>query len=354
MEKEKMLRAAAFGSMKPGIIGSAESTTGLYSEICSTSETNNTMRESEERFTSRNGGKTETRSLNSAQSSHGAPGFPKHDISIQETPNRRDEEMDHSLSKNDTGLALDAAGKGDILANMPISLRRVSIWCGKKKLLVLDLNGLLVDVVNEPHNSQRAFIKVARKSVFKRPFCDEFLKFCFQRFDIGIWSSRVKKNIDVMVDFLFGEQRKVLLFCWDLSKCTSTGFKTMENAHKPLVLKELKRLWNREDPHLPWEAGRYSPPTPCSSTTPLTKPSPHTAIFPTPYDYRNVDDTSLGPGGDLRDYLEGLAAAEDVQSYVAWRPFGQPPILPGCPSWSFYLRIIERMGASLFCSAARA
>ncbi|MQL69113.1 hypothetical protein Taro_001411 [Colocasia esculenta] len=83
----------------------------------------------------------------------------------------------------------------------------------------------------------------------------------------------------------------------DLSKCTPTGFNTLENRHKPLVLKELKKLWNKEDVDLPWEIGDYSP-----SNTLLIDDSPykalcnppHTAIFPIPYDYRNEMDYALG------------------------------------------------------------
>lgn len=37
-------------------------------------------------------------------------------------------------------------------------------------------------------------------SVFKRPSCEDFLAFCFKRFDVGIWSSRLKY---VRMTFLF-------------------------------------------------------------------------------------------------------------------------------------------------------
>jgi DEAD/DEAH box helicase/NLI interacting factor-like phosphatase len=94
----------------------------------------------------------------------------------------------------------------------------------KKKLLVLDINGILADIVmlNSGH-SQKAHFKIKGKSgkyflytffckiwkkianlfmenngmlissfapVFKRPFCDDFLEFCFKNFEVGIWSSR--------------------------------------------------------------------------------------------------------------------------------------------------------------------
>ncbi|KAK1371061.1 hypothetical protein POM88_037153 [Heracleum sosnowskyi] len=50
------------------------------------------------------------------------------------------------------------------------------------------------------------------------------------------------------------------------------------------------------------------------------------AIFPKTYSYKNLEDDSLGPEGDLRVYLEGLALAENVQEYVKNHPFGQRPI----------------------------
>jgi hypothetical protein len=55
-----------------------------------------------------------------------------------------------------------------------------------------------------------------------------------------------------------------------MSKCTFTGHKTLENMHKPLVLKELR---NKEDPDLPWEEGDYS-----ASNTLLVDDSPYKAL----------------------------------------------------------------------------
>lgn len=58
-----------------------------------------------------------------------------------------------------------------------------------------------------------------------------------------------------------------------MSKCTFTGRKTLENMHKPLVLKELRKLWNKEEPGLPWEEGDFSP-----SNTLLVDDSPYKAL----------------------------------------------------------------------------
>uniref|UniRef100_M8BVY2 FCP1 homology domain-containing protein n=1 Tax=Aegilops tauschii TaxID=37682 RepID=M8BVY2_AEGTA len=166
--------------------------------------------------------------------------------------------------------------------------------------------------------------------------------------------SLVRVNVDDVVDILMKDLRRHLLFCWDASHCTTTKCSTLENQRKPLVLKELKKLWNKEDPDLPWEQGEFSP-----SNTLLVDDSPykalcnppHTAIFPQPYSYHNRTDNSLGPGGDLRVYLENLAAADDVQRYVQEHPFGQPFITESDPNWDFYAKIRDRLEKREKCAA---
>ncbi|KAG6517916.1 hypothetical protein ZIOFF_021315 [Zingiber officinale] len=223
----------------------------------------------------------------------------------------------------------------------------------RKKLIVLDLNGLLADINQDYRNAHKAHSKVGGKLVFKRPFCDDFLKFCFERFNVGVWSSRRRYNVDSVVEYLMGDLKNKLLFCWvrdlitlDQSKCTDTGCVTIDNIHKPLLLKELNKLWDKEDPDLPWEKGEYS-----ASNTLLIDDSPykalcnppHTAIFPDPYSFTNKDDDFLGPEGRLRHYLEGLAMADDVQLYIQANPFGQNPIADSNPSWKFYHQIIDKI-----------
>ncbi|CAL5080337.1 unnamed protein product [Urochloa decumbens] len=217
----------------------------------------------------------------------------------------------------------------------------------RKKLLILDLNGLLADINQDFHNAHKAHGKVRGKLVFRRPYSDDFLRFCFQNFELGIWSSRKRENVDSVVNILMKDLKKYLLFCWDMSYCTVTGCNTVDNKHKPLVLKELKKLWNKEEPTLPWELGEFSP-----SNTLLVDDSPYkalcnppnTAIFPQPYSYRNErDDYSLGPGGDLRIYLERIASADDVQSFVRDNPFGQNSITESDPNWNFYVQIVNKV-----------
>ncbi|XP_057969742.1 uncharacterized protein LOC131158842 isoform X2 [Malania oleifera] len=167
----------------------------------------------------------------------------------------------------------------------------------RRKLLVLDVNGLLADIVSPAPKDYKADIKIAKRAIFKRPYCSEFLNFCFEGFDVGIWSSRSKKILERVIDYLMGDMKDKLLFCWDLSHCTETGYKTLESKHKALIFKELKKIWEKHDPSLPWEKGDYN-----ESNTLLLDDSPykallnppHTALFPYAYRFQDGNDNSLG------------------------------------------------------------
>lgn len=60
----------------------------------------------------------------------------------------------------------------------------------------------------------------------------------------------------------------------DLSHCTPTRFNTLENRHKALVFKEVRRIWEKYDPNLPWERGYYN-----ESNTLLLDDSPYKALL---------------------------------------------------------------------------
>lgn len=116
------------------------------------------------------------------------------------------------VEKNNEASVAVVVTSRDVIVSNPSSVSR-------RKLLVLDLNGLLADIAS-PLAGCKADINIGRRasesqkiflfltfchqyylkvtyfslqcSVFKRPFCEEFLKFCFDKFEVGIWSSRKK------------------------------------------------------------------------------------------------------------------------------------------------------------------
>ncbi|XP_071690658.1 uncharacterized protein [Rutidosis leptorrhynchoides] len=221
----------------------------------------------------------------------------------------------------------------------------------KKKLLVIPLGGI---IVHRAHISRPSTILKNRRPdlsygnflIYKRPFVKEFLKFCFERFEVGIWSSAREHNLEGVLNNVMGELKSKLLFTWDQNQCTDTGFKCLDNRDKPLFLKELSNLWEKKYPNLPWRNGEYS-----SSNTllitdrvkTLVNP-PNTAIFPGVYDPGNMEDNFLGPGGELRVFLEGLAEAKDVPTYVKDHPIGEPAITASDPDWHYYAQVIRAFG----------
>ncbi|XP_076884571.1 uncharacterized protein LOC143533786 [Bidens hawaiensis] len=118
----------------------------------------------------------------------------------------------------------------------------------QKKLLVLPMGGFLVHRAHRrrpntiPKNRLPDFSS-GNFMIYKRPFCEEFLKFCFERFEVGIWSSAMEHNIGEVLTNVMGELKSKLLFTWDQGQCTETGFMCSDNNKKPVFLKELKHIW---------------------------------------------------------------------------------------------------------------
>lgn len=220
---------------------------------------------------------------------------------------------------------------------------RTLVTKSKKKLLILDVNGLLADIIHPPPKDCKSDTRILKRAIFKRPFLDDFLEFCFERFDVAIWSSRTRKILDPVVDYLLRDLKKKLLFLWDLSHCTSSSARSLENRHKFIVFKKLWKIWE-ENGSVTSKNGYYN-----ELNTLLLDDSPykallnpkHTGIFPLSYSYKDTNDNSLSPDGDLRVYLEGVAATENIKTYVDQHPFGQRAIDETSPHWAFYSEVLK-------------
>ncbi|TQD94056.1 hypothetical protein C1H46_020251 [Malus baccata] len=100
-----------------------------------------------------------------------------------------------------------------------LSLEKIYIG-SRKKLVIFSLNGLLVHRVirynrakipsnRTPDGTYGSYL------VFRRPFCEEFMQFCFERFEVGIWSSAQVKNVDGVLDCVMGKAEKATVICLD-------------------------------------------------------------------------------------------------------------------------------------------
>ncbi|KAK9058827.1 hypothetical protein SSX86_023670 [Deinandra increscens subsp. villosa] len=271
------------------------------------------------------------------------------DSKIKITKDENAQTSDHyriSVKKDNKNVA--AASEEETVIDLAVSVDRLTILPPKKKLLVLPITGFLV---------HRAFIHRKRTipknrrpdfcyghfMIYKRPYCEEFLKFCFERFEVGIWSSATDYNIGGVLTNVMGDFQSKLLFTWDQNQCTPTDFKHLDNDDKQIFLKELDRILKKKDlfPYAEYSA---------SNTLLITDPvkallnPPNTSISPSNYNPENLTDNLLGPNGELWMFLDKLAEAEDVQTYVEKHPIGDPAITPSHADWEFYSKIISAYG----------
>ncbi|CAN8323404.1 unnamed protein product [Cochlearia groenlandica] len=210
-----------------------------------------------------------------------------------------------------------------------------------KKLIILDLNGILIDIVQgyKGRTAPDGF------TIFKRPFLDSFLDFCFKNFVVAIWSSRLV-GLDYMVDGLMRNRRDTrLLFRFDQRVCTETKFKCLKKNTKPIFLKDLRVVWYRFGRCFICGNRKYD-----ESNTLLIDDSPdkalcnprYSGIFPFTYEHASRhSDNSLGPDGELRKYLERLIDAKNVQQFVKENPIGQEPITDSHEAWDYYSKVVQ-------------
>ncbi|XP_014495016.1 uncharacterized protein LOC106756932 [Vigna radiata var. radiata] len=235
--------------------------------------------------------------------------------------------------------------KQDSATELTLPLEKLNLG-PRKKLLVMNLNGLLMYRVH-----LRDLWKVSKSRsrdrvygsflVFKRPFCEEFIKFCLERFEVGIWSSAKEHNMDGALAIAIGSIRKKISFVLDQTHCTDSGYKSLEKRTKPLFFKEFNKMWENVKKSGPFNV----------SNTLLIDDKPYkaflnpdnTAIFPESYDVNDVTDRGLDPRGELCSYLEAVADARDVPSYVKDHPFGQLPITSAHPHWKFYSEVKQSL-----------
>ncbi|KAL2623630.1 hypothetical protein R1flu_003835 [Riccia fluitans] len=214
------------------------------------------------------------------------------------------------------------------LTNVPqgfrIFIRLLPMEVGDKKLLVLHLKGFLVDCYHQysrtdPCPNRRPHGQCNYFYVYKRPGADKFLKFCFKNFVVGVWSAAQEHNVMALSDFTFGPLKKKLAFIWTNAQCTDTGL-TYPGKKKPLVRKELSKLWSGEH-GVTWGKDVFGPSNTIlidDDPAKIEKNPPNTAILLKTYRVTDPEDDHLEK---LQKYLGLLADAKDVQKYMETNPF---------------------------------
>ncbi|GKA94232.1 uncharacterized FCP1 homology domain-containing protein-like protein [Tanacetum coccineum] len=245
-----------------------------------------------------------------------------------------------SVASKDKSIIKDDKDEKERRNDLGISLDRLTLG-PKKKLLVLPLSGILVHRSHrdKPYSIPNKCRPDFSSESFLSKHHGDVLSWPWKEFGNGHGDTR--HNIDRVLINIMGEHKSKLLFTWDQGQCKDTGFMCLENKEKPVFLKELKYVWQKK-----WRDVGYS----ASNTLLIMDPEkallnpPNTSIFPRNYDPSNKLDDFLGPHGELRAFLDGLAEANDVPTYVKDHPFGEAAITPSHSDWGYYSKIIRSLG----------
>ncbi len=110
----------------------------------------------------------------------------------------------------------------------------------ERKLLVLDLDETLVFASEEKLDRAPDF-EIGGYHIYKRPYLDRFLEFCFERFRVGVWSQSSPDYACGVVERIMASHDR-LEFVWGGDRCT---FVTNPYMRQYYWVKDLKKLYRR-------------------------------------------------------------------------------------------------------------
>ncbi len=110
----------------------------------------------------------------------------------------------------------------------------------ESKLLVLDLDETLIYATERNLERDFDFI-VGQYFVYKRPYLDEFLKFCFENVEVAVWTSSTESYAAKIIENIFDFNYQISFF-WSRERCTlSFDEEERVNFYEKKILKVKKR-----------------------------------------------------------------------------------------------------------------
>ena len=106
-------------------------------------------------------------------------------------------------------------------------------------LLILDIDETLI-FASEGAIDRSSDFQFSNFSVWKRPFLDEFLQHCFERFSVAIWTSSTKNYAQEIVDNIL-DRGQELEFLWTRERCTPRVFSELQKFEYLKDLGKIKR-----------------------------------------------------------------------------------------------------------------
>ena len=109
-----------------------------------------------------------------------------------------------------------------------------------KHLLVFDLNGILCDRRRSLVNDQTPSFSTKNNYVYVRPHAKEFIFWAVQQYDVAIWSSAMKYNVESLVPQLLGPRlSRRIKFIFTQEQCINIE---NNNQKKPVLTKPLSKI----------------------------------------------------------------------------------------------------------------
>jgi hypothetical protein len=172
----------------------------------------------------------------------------------------------------------------------------------KNQLLILDLNGTLVSRVK------------GNKSMYVRPYSQQFLDYVFNNFHVMLWSSAQPHSVHNM-SRLFGKHKEKLSVIWDR---TSFGLSKSDYSRKVATIKDLDKVWQHFQ-------GQYD-----ATNTILLDDSPvkaqlqpYNCVHPSEFEHGSSVFVSSGESELLHvlNYLKILQFQSNVSNYIRQYPY---------------------------------
>jgi RNA polymerase II subunit A small phosphatase-like protein len=119
----------------------------------------------------------------------------------------------------------------------------------ERPLLILDLDETLIHASDEKLSTQTFITTIIDWNiayyVYKRPNLKTFLDFCFEHFDVAVWTAASKSYAEEVVPLIFGDKTSKLKFIFSGERCVKKFNPFSEYETTGFKIKDLKKVWKR-------------------------------------------------------------------------------------------------------------
>ena len=185
----------------------------------------------------------------------------------------------------------------------------VSQTCAMHRpLLVIDLNGVLVDRRDQQLEGRPALGKWGMRYAYERQHAGQFVEWAAgQVWHVGLWTSAKQKNAVLLARAALGDACAAVSFVYAQEQCEVAG---VCSEGRPIFQKPLARLW-REGLGVPKRTVLLD-----DGRDKICTGEEDNALICPKYDASAGDDFVLAQGGWLRTALLDIMAADDVRDRI--------------------------------------